>query len=531
LQTLKSCEFLLFITGIGCKICSLSSSSKKCLQILFDDPQEVACHYLKGAFAFDIFTSIPGTIVDYIALQSCAKPVPGLEEDAETPVLKLVRLLKPLRLLKMGKIFKMMNLEGIMRYIESLLHIPHEVFRMILTFGTTFIVVHMCACAFWMVKENSNTQEDVNAFLDDKNVQHTVLQKYVLCCYFIVTVCTTVGFGDITATNTEEQLLIMCIMFIGAILFANLMNNVQMIKANICRVADIEEEVSSQARSFLRKQGIPPMLERRVLAWLDFDTPTREEEGESAAFLRRLPNQLLLEVMSVVSCNGKNGNLEQVPAFKNLQSGFSKTLALECFSRMQMRNYYAGDSLAEEGVPCTRLLVILKGEVCIEHIILGEVYQEEIRSAGDCLGEWSILGDQNWVPFPKNAAGKKKIAAAKNTLNILIIAGRGLKKMDAGGLSDPYVSIHVDESESLGKTRCIENTLTPHWNEKFKVNVSSDDLERRQLVLRLWDKDLLSTDDYMGQGVCVQVCVRERKCERERERERVDGMAVRIQGS
>ena len=29
--------------------------------------------------------------------------------------------------------------------------------------------------------------------------------KYVLSCYFVLTVCTTVGFGDIGATNFEEQ--------------------------------------------------------------------------------------------------------------------------------------------------------------------------------------------------------------------------------------------------------------------------------------------------------------------------------------
>lgn len=31
------------------------------------------------------------------------------------------------------------------------------------------------------------------------------LRKYVLCIYFINTVFTTVGFGDISATNTAEQ--------------------------------------------------------------------------------------------------------------------------------------------------------------------------------------------------------------------------------------------------------------------------------------------------------------------------------------
>jgi hypothetical protein len=233
-----------------------------------------------------------------------------------------------------------------MRYLESSLHIPHEVFRMLLTFGSTFGVVHVCACCFWLVKENSNSKEEISDFLEGMHTDDTVVAKYILSCYFILTVCTTVGFGDIGATNMTEQLLIMCIMLIGAIVFANLMSNVQSIQATIHRMGEIEEEAQSQARRFLRRQGIPPVLERRVLSWLDFDTPTREEEKNSVAFLGQLPNQLLMEVMSVVVANGKNGNLDQVPVFKDLDSGYSEPIMLECFSRMQMKNYYAGDILA-----------------------------------------------------------------------------------------------------------------------------------------------------------------------------------------
>ena len=65
--------------------------------------------------------------------------------------------------------------------------------RLLLTFG----VVHLSACFFWIVKENTNSPEEIELFLADLNTGTSVPEKYVLACYFIVTVCTTVGFGDI----------------------------------------------------------------------------------------------------------------------------------------------------------------------------------------------------------------------------------------------------------------------------------------------------------------------------------------------
>ena len=482
-----------------------------CIKILVDSPKEVAINYVTGAFPFDIVTSIPGSIVDALALQQCVVPGPGEDVDSNSPVLKLVRLLKPLRLLKMGKILKIMNLGAVIRYLESVLSIPHELFSMLLTFASTFGVVHVCACCFWLVKENSNTKEDVADFLEGMNVDDTVAAKYVLSCYFILTVCTTVGFGDIGATNMGEQILIMCIMLIGAIVFANLMSNVQNIRGNMQRMARIEEEVSSQARSFLRRQGIPPPLERRVLAWLSFDTPTREEEGSSAAFLGRLPGQLLMEVMSVVVANGKNGNLDQVPLFRDLISGYSEPIMLECFSRMQMKNYYAGDILAAEGIPCTQLYIILQGQVCIEHLHGGRVIHEETRSSSDYLGEWTLMGDDRWVPVSKKQVlaflgSKDEVDVETKALNLNVIAGRGLKKMDIVGSSDPYVVVQIDEHEPFGKTQFKENTLTPHWNEHFEERVGSEDLEKGQLILKVFDWDRLTTDDLIGRGICIYIC-------------------------
>eukprot|EP00277_Geminigera_cryophila_P031224 CAMPEP_0173059610 /NCGR_PEP_ID=MMETSP1102-20130122/2097_1 /TAXON_ID=49646 /ORGANISM="Geminigera sp., Strain Caron Lab Isolate" /LENGTH=236 /DNA_ID=CAMNT_0013925667 /DNA_START=43 /DNA_END=750 /DNA_ORIENTATION=+ len=116
-----------------------------------DEHKQVILTYIQGSFVFDLLTSIPGSIVDLVTLQTCFVPGPGEDsgEGGAAQNLKLVRLLKPLRLLKMKKVLKMLNLGGVMRYLESSLGCPHEIFRMILTALSTFGVVHVCACFFW----------------------------------------------------------------------------------------------------------------------------------------------------------------------------------------------------------------------------------------------------------------------------------------------------------------------------------------------------------------------------------------------
>ena len=141
-------------------------------------------------------------LIDVVALQNCQAPDPlsdGLKTTSQD--LKLVRLLKPLRLLKMTKILKIMNLGYAVRFLESAFAIPHEAFRMLLTLLTTFGVVHLCACFFWVIKENTNSPEDVAEFLAGLNVPDTVARKYMLSCYFIVTVCTTVRFAAVLALS------------------------------------------------------------------------------------------------------------------------------------------------------------------------------------------------------------------------------------------------------------------------------------------------------------------------------------------
>ena len=50
-------------------------------------------------------------------------------------------------------------------------------------------------------------------------------------------------------------------------------------------------------------------------------------------------------------------------------------------------------------------------------------------------------------------------------LTILIKGASNLNAIEANGLSNPYVSVEVEEQ--VQQTKVSHNTLNPIWNEKF----------------------------------------------------------------
>jgi hypothetical protein len=73
-------------------------------------------------------------------------------------------------------------------------------------------LIHLGGCGVWFVKVLSSTAEQVDDFLSsmtlgtDINTASGKLDIYVLCTYFVTTVFSTVGFGDVHALNMAERL-------------------------------------------------------------------------------------------------------------------------------------------------------------------------------------------------------------------------------------------------------------------------------------------------------------------------------------
>ncbi|CAB1313743.1 unnamed protein product, partial [Coregonus sp. 'balchen'] len=78
-------------------------------------------------------------------------------------------------------------------------------------------------------------------------------------------------------------------------------------------------------------------------------------------------------------------------------------------------------------------------------------------------------------------------------LSIVVLEAKNLKKMDVGGLSDPYVKIHLLQNGKRlkkKKTSIKKNTLNPYYNESFSFEV--------QVAVTVLDYDKIGKNDAIG---------------------------------
>ncbi|XP_011702202.1 PREDICTED: synaptotagmin 1 isoform X2 [Wasmannia auropunctata] len=139
------------------------------------------------------------------------------------------------------------------------------------------------------------------------------------------------------------------------------------------------------------------------------------------------------------------------------------------------------------------------GEVKVPlcQIDLAQTIEEwrELQSVEGEGGQDNKLGDicfsLRYVP----TAGK---------LTVVILEAKNLKKMDVGGLSDPYVKIALMQNGKRlkkKKTSIKKCTLNPYYNESFTFEVPFEQIQKVQLVVTVVDYDRIGTSEPIGKVV------------------------------
>ncbi|XP_062601764.1 synaptotagmin-1-like isoform X1 [Saccostrea cucullata] len=89
-------------------------------------------------------------------------------------------------------------------------------------------------------------------------------------------------------------------------------------------------------------------------------------------------------------------------------------------------------------------------------------------------------------------------------LTVVILEAKNLKKMDVGGLSDPYVKISMmlnGKRVKKKKTTIKKCTLNPYYNESFTFEVPFEQIQKVQLYVTVVDYDRIGTSEPIGRVV------------------------------
>ena len=121
-----------------------------------------------------------------------------------------------MRLLKMAKTVKSKEQISLMMRTRTRVSVAMERLFFFAVFSLLFIHTISCLWIFLAV-ENMDIDNWIDTF--DFNL-YNVGNMYTIGIYWTVTTITTVGYGDISATNTAERIIASIIMIIGVIAFS-----------------------------------------------------------------------------------------------------------------------------------------------------------------------------------------------------------------------------------------------------------------------------------------------------------------------
>lgn len=102
------------------------------------------------------------------------------------------------------------------------------------------------------------------------------------------------------------------------------------------------------------------------------------------------------------------------------------------------------------------------------------------------------------VEVRENGHARRKDVIIRGVLSVTVISAEDLPAVDLMGKADPYVILTMKKAGSKNKTRVVNDSLNPVWNQTFDFVV--EDGLHEMLMAEVWDHDTFGKD-YMGRCI------------------------------
>jgi len=127
---------------------------------------------------------------------------------------------------------------------------------------------------------------------------------------------------------------------------------------------------------------------------------------------------------------------------------------------------------------------------------------------GKVVEEWRDLTSPDTESEKENKLGdicfSLRYVPTAGKLTVVILEAKNLKKMDVGGLSDPYVKLSLmmnGKRIKKKKTTIKKCTLNPYYNESFTFEVPFEQIQKVTLIITVVDYDRIGTSEPIGRIV------------------------------
>jgi CRP-like cAMP-binding protein len=263
------------------------------------DAYAIAKNYFGGLFFTNALACVPYEI--FLAFESSEAIEDSAQSLKAAKMWRLLRVVRLLRLFKIGWLAQVVIDHSWNRRWRRVLH--SRACRILSFLLCLLMMVHILACGWYIV---AAFHEDVNrTWVGRRTVNETPLTgeppavQWLHSMYFIMSVCTTVGFGDVSAHTPAEMVYVILTMVIGIVTNGIVISGVQAILSTVNKSEAFVNEKMGLVEAFAVHTGLDPESTRRMGEWVkrcagNWERNTyNREEVQTLITSRGMPGALL----------------------------------------------------------------------------------------------------------------------------------------------------------------------------------------------------------------------------------------------
>lgn len=150
---------------------------------------------------------------------------------------------KLVRTVRLPRIYRILSTNQIEKVLEAFLmnRSQRERYKFIFGAKNTYklialvvsagILTYFLGCFWYLIVSNeSNNSSDDNFYNNNDLNLEPLSRRLIICCYFVMTTLSTVGYGDYTPLSYLEKILAILIMVMGICLFSYIMGRSKLLQ-------------------------------------------------------------------------------------------------------------------------------------------------------------------------------------------------------------------------------------------------------------------------------------------------------------
>lgn len=346
------------------------------LLVYVSDRRKIFIRYVRGFFFVDLISIIP-----FHELQAGG----GLKA---LKLLRLLRLFKLLRILRSGRILKR---------LEDSISVDYNVLTLCKFIIGTLTIAHWLACMWqllarvvgkkddWVINYFSNFIDGdlfatCHAATDFNNELRACLNispwaTYIASLYWALVTMSTIGYGDVVPTSTEERVFIIFAMLVGTSVFAYVVGSVCTIVASMDKKESEHHELMDTLNAMTRELNLNDDLKLRLRDYFRYKhNGTNMEDWHT---MLQLMSPKLRGEVAMKQCGTWINN---VPFFRGAPRQFIVAIAL----KLSSETYPQTEEIVTAGEISTKMYIVERGVVGGKGRVFtsGKVFGEEVLGGG-----------------------------------------------------------------------------------------------------------------------------------------------------